>query len=106
MSVNDNHIVPIGCNDFNKLRVSGESPTPHGMRVVRKATFKRLRQIREDLGLEVAVIAAKLGGKPSVASIYRLEQGQAIRVAHARRVFDIVNADGKLKPEDELVDET
>jgi transcriptional regulator with XRE-family HTH domain len=76
------------------------------MRVVRKATFKRLRHIREDLGLEVADIAAKLGGKPSIASIYRLEQGQAIRVAHARRVFDVVNVDGKLKAEKELVDET
>jgi len=75
------------------------------MRVVRKATFKRLRKIREDLGLEVADIAAKVGGKPSVASIYRLEQGQAIRVAHARRVFDAVNADGKLKPDVELRDE-
>ncbi|MCC8977588.1 hypothetical protein [Bradyrhizobium acaciae] len=74
------------------------------MRVVRKATFKRLRQIREDLGLEVADIAAKLGGKPSIASIYRLEQGQAIRVAQARRVFDVVNIDGKLKPEQELED--
>jgi hypothetical protein len=57
-------------------------------------------------GLEVADIAAKLGGKPSVASIYRLEQGQAIRVAHARRVFDAVNVEGKLKPEVELKDET
>ena len=75
------------------------------MREVRKATFKRLRQIREDFGLEVADISAKLGGKPSVASIYRLEQGRAIRVAHARRVFDVVNVDGKLKPEEELVDE-
>jgi hypothetical protein len=61
--------------------------------------------IREDLGLEVADIAAKLGGKPSIASIYRLEQGQAIRVAHARRVFDVVNADGKLRPEVELKDD-
>ena len=50
----------------------------------------------------MADIAAKLGGKPSIASIYRLEQGQAIRVAHARRVFDVVNVDGKLKPEDDL----
>ena len=74
------------------------------MRVVRKATFKRLRKIREDLGLEVADIATKLGGKPSIASIYRLEQGQAIRVAHARRVFDVVNVNGKLKPEIELKD--
>jgi hypothetical protein len=47
----------------------------------------------------------KLEVKPSVASIYRLEQGQAIRVAHARRVFGVMNVDGKLKPEDELVDE-
>lgn len=74
------------------------------MRVIRKATFKRLRKIREDLGLEVADIAAKLGGKPSIASIYRLEQGQAIRVAHARRVFDVVNVNGNLKPEIELKD--
>ena len=76
------------------------------MRVVRKVTFKRLRKIREDLGLEVADIAAKLGGKPSIASIYRLEQGQAIRVAHARRVFDVVNVSGKLIAEEELVDES
>lgn len=75
------------------------------MRVVRKATFKRLRQIREDLGLEVADIVVKVGGKPSIASIYRLEQGHALRVAHVRRVFDAVNTDGKLDPKKELVDE-
>lgn len=35
---------------------------------------------------------------------YRLEQGQAIRVAHARRVFDAVDQDGKLKADQESVD--
>lgn len=74
-------------------------------RIVRKATFKRLRQLREEkLGWEVADLSQKLQGKPSVASIYRLEQGQAIRVAHARRVFDVVNEalKGELKADKEL----
>jgi transcriptional regulator with XRE-family HTH domain len=71
-------------------------------RVVRKAKFPRLRELREDLGMEVAEIGAKLGGKPSIATIYRLEQGQAIRVAHARKIFDLLNADGKLDPKREL----
>jgi transcriptional regulator with XRE-family HTH domain len=48
-------------------------------RVVRNAKFPRLRELREDLDLEVAEIAAKLGGKPSISTVYRVEQGQAIR---------------------------
>jgi hypothetical protein len=28
---------------------------------------------------------------PSIASLYRLEHGGAIRLSHARRVFDVVN---------------
>ena len=31
------------------------------------------------------------GNKPSISSIYRLEQGEAIRMSSARRVFDVVN---------------
>lgn len=58
-----------------------------------KARFPRLRQIRMELGWDVTEIVARLPGhRPSAASIYRLEQGQAIRVANARRVFNVVNA--------------
>jgi hypothetical protein len=71
-------------------------------RLVRKAKFARLREIREDLGWEVVDIVSKLGGKPSIASIYRLEQGLPIRVSHARKVFDVVNTEGKLDPAKEL----
>lgn len=71
-------------------------------RVVRKAKFLRLRELREDLGWEVNELVAKLGGRPSAATVYRLEQGQAIRVAHARKIFDIMNPDGKLDPKKEL----
>jgi hypothetical protein len=74
-------------------------------RVVRKASFPRLREIREELGWEVPDILVKLqGGKPSIASIYRLEQGHSLRVANARRVFDVINqALGvKLDPKKEL----
>jgi hypothetical protein len=61
-------------------------------RVQRLASFPRLRQLREDLGWEASDIHSRLpGGKPSIPSIYRLEQGLAIRVASARRVFDVVN---------------
>lgn len=73
----------------------------------RKAQFPRLRQIREEqLGWEVPDILGRLpGGKPSIASIYRLEQGHAIRVSHARRIFDVVNAalNNKLDPSKELI---
>lgn len=73
----------------------------------RKATFRRLRQIREEmLGWEVIDILSRLpGGKPSIASIYRLEQGHAIRVASARKVFDVVNAalNNSLDPKKEIV---
>lgn len=75
-------------------------------RTIRKATFPRLRQLREDeLGWDVTEILSKLrGGKPSIATIYRLEQGQSTRVANARRVFDVINEamGGKLDASKEL----
>jgi hypothetical protein len=39
-----------------------------------------------------------------MSSIYRLEQGEAIRMSSARRVFDVVNAalDNALDPTKEL----
>jgi hypothetical protein len=57
------------------------------------ARFPCLRDIRERrLGWEVAELVAKLpDGKPSVSSIYRLEQGGSIRLPNVGRVFDIVN---------------
>ena len=59
-----------------------------------KALFPRLREIREeDLGWKVVELVSRLPGhKPSASSIYRLEQGLAIRASNARRVFDVVNA--------------
>jgi len=59
-----------------------------------KARFPRLRRIRqEQLGWEIVDILSRLpGNKPSISSIYRLEQGDAIRMSSARRVFDVVNA--------------
>jgi hypothetical protein len=61
-------------------------------RIQRLAAFPRLRQLREDLGWEANDIHSRLpGGKPSIASIYRLEQGRPIRVSSARRVFDVIN---------------
>jgi hypothetical protein len=58
-----------------------------------KARFPRLRQLRqEQLGWEIVDILSRLpGAKPSISSIYRLEQGDAIRMSSARRVFDVVN---------------
>jgi hypothetical protein len=63
-------------------------------RARRMARFPRLREIRaERLGWEIFDIAARLPERrPSLSSIYRLEIGLAIRVASARRVFDVVNA--------------
>lgn len=57
------------------------------------------------LGWRVTDIFARLPDyRQSVASIYRLEQGQAIRVANARHVFNVVNAalEHKLDPNQEL----
>jgi hypothetical protein len=58
-----------------------------------KARFPRLRQLRqEELGWEIVDILSRLpGSKPSISSIYRLEQGEAIRMSSARRVFDVIN---------------
>ena len=58
-----------------------------------KARFPRLRQLRqEQLGWEIVDILSRLpGAKPSISSIYRLEQGDAIRMSSARRVFDVIN---------------
>jgi hypothetical protein len=74
---------------------------------LRKAHFPRLRQIREEqLGWEVTDILTRLpGGRPSIASIYRLEQGHAVRVSNARRIFDVLNAalNNKLDPSKELI---
>jgi hypothetical protein len=71
-----------------------------------KARFPRLRQLRqEQLGWEIVDILSRLpGNKPSISSIYRLEQGEAIRVSGARRVFDVINAamDSALDPKKEL----
>ncbi len=71
-----------------------------------KARFPRLRQIRqEQLGWEIVDILSRLpANKPSISSIYRLEQGEAIRMSSARRVFDVVNAamEKKLDPTKEL----
>ena len=69
------------------------------------ATFPRLREIRErEFGWEVLDLVTKVDGKPGIASIYRLEQGAALRLPHVRRVFDVVNvALGKtLDPEKEI----
>src|ERR1051325_8963077 len=54
-----------------------------------KALFPRLREIREEeLGWELVEVVSRLPGhKPSASSIYRLEQGVAMRasnVAHLR----------------------
>lgn len=72
----------------------------------RMAAFPRLREIREqELGWEVADLAAKLpDGKPSISSIYRLEQGLSLRVPNVRRVFDVVNKalNGQLDPAAEI----
>jgi hypothetical protein len=81
--------------------MSAERRTRHRM-----ARFPRLRQIREELlGWEVTQISERLpGGKPSISSIYRLEQGLAIRMANTRRVFDVVNKalGGSLDPQKEI----
>jgi hypothetical protein len=65
-------------------------------RIVRsqKALFPRLREIREEeLGWEIVEVVSRLPGhKPSASSIYRLEQGVAIRASNARRIFDVINA--------------
>ena len=59
-----------------------------------KALFPRLREIREEeLGWEVVEVVSRLPGhKPSASSIYRLEQGVAIRASNVRRIFDVINA--------------
>jgi hypothetical protein len=71
-----------------------------------KARFPRLRQLRqEQLGWEIVDILSRLpGSKPSISSIYRLEQGEAIRMSSARRVFDVINGapQNKLDPSKEL----
>jgi hypothetical protein len=71
-----------------------------------KARFRRLRKIRqEELGWEIVDILSRLpGSKPSISSIYRLEQGDAIRMSSARRVFDVINGalQNKLDPSKEL----
>src|SRR4051794_40937338 len=69
------------------------------------ARIPRLREIRARVGWEVMDLVLKLpGNRPSTASIYRLEQGQAVRVSNARRVFDVLNdaLGGKLDPEKEI----
>ena len=71
------------------------------------ARFPRLREIRERrLGWEVIDLVAKLpGNRPSIASIYRLEAGRSVRVANARRIFDVLNdaLNNSLDVENEIV---
>jgi len=57
------------------------------------------------LGWEIVDILSRLpGSKPSISSIYRLEQGEAIGMSSARRVFDVVNGalENKLDASKEL----
>jgi len=71
------------------------------------ARFPRLREIRErQLGWEVIDLVARLpGNRPSVASIYRIEQGRPVRISNARRIFDVLNEalDKKLDANKEIV---
>lgn len=71
------------------------------------ARFPRLKDIRErQLGWDVMDIVVRLpGNRPSIASIYRIEQGQALRVANVRRVFDVINeaVGNGLDPEKEII---
>ena len=70
------------------------------------ARFPRLKELREQhLGWEVSELVSKLpDGRPSVASIYRLERGTELRVPNVRRVFDVVNQalGGTLDPAKEI----
>lgn len=71
----------------------------------RMARFPRLRQIRTELGWDVTDIFMRLPGhRPSIASIYRLERGGAIRLVGARRTFDVIDAalNNALDPSKEL----
>lgn len=68
--------------------------------------FPRLREIRErKLGWDIVDLVSRLQNRPSIASIYRLEQGTGIKPSSARRVFDLINRElnGKLDPDKELV---
>lgn len=61
-------------------------------RSITKARFPRLKKLREEeLGWDITRLIGQLAGRPSIASIYRLERGESIRIAHARRVFDAIN---------------
>ena len=61
-------------------------------RFITKARFPRLKKLREEeLGWDVTQLIGQLMGRPSIASIYRLERGESIRIAHARRVFEVIN---------------
>ena len=83
---------------------------PRATRAPRKcslmARFPRLQQIREaELGWNVTDIFVRLpANRPSLATIYRLERGEAIRASNARRVFDVVNEalHNSLDPDKEL----
>ena len=69
------------------------------------ARFARLKEIRErELGWDVVDLVSRLGKKPSAASIYRLEAGEALRVPNVRRIFDLVNRElgGRLSFEQEV----
>lgn len=71
------------------------------------AKFPRLREIRENLlHWEITDLASRLPhGKPSISSLYRLEQGYEIRLVNVQRVFQIVNdaLDKTLDPTTEIV---
>ncbi len=73
-------------------RSTCDDPSPAPPHKGRGGAFPRLRELLErHLGWEVADLMAKLDGKPSISSIYRLEQGGAIRLPNVRRVFDAIN---------------
>lgn len=68
------------------------------------ALYPNLQSHRIELGWEVSDIIAKLApaGKLSASSVYRLEGGREIRASNVSRVFNLINAERKLKGLTEL----
>ena len=71
------------------------------------ARLPNCEKLRNEAGLDISDLVARMDGKPSEKSVRRLEDGHAIRRTSGHRVFNESNKalEGRLIREDEVVEE-